>query len=437
MMKRRPKLRIVLGLCAILVIAAIDAMVWTWPWPFNVAVSQLHDRRSMANPSAVLIPVERVAGAYVPLPRADTAFCAPNFPASTALADQLESYALLVWHRGKIIVEHYGSDAGAESRPNSASMHKTVLGLLIGSAIDDGALPGLEAPLGDYIADWANDPRGRITLGQTLQMATGLAPLSATGGIFSEYQRFVYGLWPEPLVLKRPLNVTPGAVFHYFNLNSQLAGMVLQRAVGQRYADYLSEKLWRPLGAKDAYVWPYMSGDRMARTYSSLFARAEDWLRIGIMLKDHGRFHGRQVVPGEWIETMLRPSPLNPNFGLNIWRASPYIAQRRYDSSLNNTVILTGQAWTDPDMFFLDGAGGQRVYVSRAEDLVIVHTGNTYEGWQDTLLPNTVIAELRGDPSPMADAREIPDEGGLFVRAANALGPRCPQPQSTDERLGK
>jgi CubicO group peptidase (beta-lactamase class C family) len=273
-------------------------------------------------------------------------------------------------------------------------MHKGVLALLVGVALADGALPGIDVPIGNYIDAWASEARGKITLRQTLEMTSGLKVFSKAGGILSEHERFVNGLWPETIILNQPLQRAPGTEFRYFNLDSQLAGMVLQKAVGRRYAEFLSEKLWKPLGAKDAYVWPYKPNS-MARTYSSMFARAEDWLRVGVMLKDRGQFEGRQIVPSAWIDRMIQPSVHNPNFGLNVWRADPYVKQRWYGNPEPHMGTITGEAWVDPGIFFLDGAGGQRVYVSRAEDLVIVRMGTTLDNWEDSALPNAIIRAVR------------------------------------------
>ena len=47
----------------------------------------------------------------------------------------------------------------------------------------------------------------------------------------------------------------PGRRFDYNNVNFQALGFVLEAATGRRYAEYLSEKLWKPIGAGDAALW--------------------------------------------------------------------------------------------------------------------------------------------------------------------------------------
>ncbi|MBL8643703.1 MAG: serine hydrolase, partial [Rhodospirillaceae bacterium] len=155
----------------------------------------------------------------------------------------------------------------------------------------------------------------------------------------------------------------------------------------------LSEKLWAPLGAGDAYVWLDAPGG-MARTSGSLFARPEDWLRFGVMLKDGGVFAGKRIVPTAWIDTMTAPSAANASYGLQIWRATPFEKQRWYTAAKDGPFVPSAEPWLDPDMFFFDGFGGQRVYISRAHDLVIARLGRARIDWDDTALPNAVIRAM-------------------------------------------
>ena len=82
------------------------------------------------------------------------------------------------------------------------------------------------------------------------------------------------------------LSGRPGEAFNYSSAVSQLVALVLERATGERYADFVSRAIWQPLGAHDAFV----SLDRPnghARASASFLAQPEDWLRLGRL--DHGR----------------------------------------------------------------------------------------------------------------------------------------------------
>jgi hypothetical protein len=80
-----------------------------------------------------------------------------------------------------------------------------------------------------------------------------------------------------------------------------------------RYADYLSEKLWKPIGAGDAAVWLDCPGGS-ARTFGYLFATAEDWARVGQLLLNMGEWGGKLVISRGYLAEMLKPTPSEPTY---------------------------------------------------------------------------------------------------------------------------
>ncbi|MDX2223785.1 MAG: serine hydrolase domain-containing protein, partial [Rhodospirillaceae bacterium] len=252
----------------------------------------------------------------------------------------------------------------------------------------------LDDPIGAYIEEWAGDDRGKITLRQLLSMSSGLTTTASSGGLFSETMRFQMGLFPERLLLGRQVARPPNTDFEYLNVNSNLVGLALQRSLGRRYAEYLSEKIWRPIGASDGYVVPARPGG-FVKTSGTLLAQARDWLRVGLLLKDDGLFNGRRVLPEGWVAQMTASSATNPIYGMQVWRASPHVAERYYNNARQGFMVPAAEPFLAEDMVYLDGFGGQRVYVSPAEDLVIVRTGPFSPKWDDAALPNLVVKELR------------------------------------------
>ncbi len=312
-----------------------------------------------------------------------------------ALAEirRVRSYSFLVWRHGAIEYEYHAPGFDAESRAEPASMHKSVLAMLIGQAVADGAIANVQMPVSRWLTEWQDDPRDAITVAQMLQMASGLAPLPFDLKPGSAYSRALYGSDAADTPLGAALVDAPGSRFNYASGISQLLGLILERATGRRYANYLSQRLWQPLGAADAYVSLDHPGGR-ARTASGLFARPEDWLRLGLLLVQYGRIDGRQVMDPAWLEAMAAPSPANPNYGYQLWRASPHAPQRGYNSVTPGKVPARSP-FLAADMLFFDGAGAQRVYASPSEKLVIVRLGAASFDWDDSLVPNLVTAAVR------------------------------------------
>ncbi len=102
-----------------------------------------------------------------------------------------------------------------------------------------------------------------------------------------------------PIALNQPLEAEPGTQFDYNSINPQNLGLILQRATGKRYAQYLSDALWSRIGATDAYVVLDSEAKRIAHFFCCLNATARSWLQVGLLHLTGGVYNGEQVVPAE------------------------------------------------------------------------------------------------------------------------------------------
>lgn len=335
-------------------------------------------------------PQERVPGApRDDLPVGPSTLDPVIFAQAEQLASETDSVALLVWHRGALRYEKYWPGFDAATRTNPNSMHKTVLGLLVGAAIADGFIESVDVPASRWLTEWQGDARKDITIRDLLTMSSGLeVPIFGTW----KSARILFGADLPRGVLDLPAEHPHASEYQYSNANSQLLAIILERATGRRYADYLSQRLWQPLGAADAAVWLDREGG-MPRSFCCLFASARDWLRVGRLILDRGRVGDSQLVPAEWIAAMTTPSRLNPNFGFQIWLGSPSGTERKY----NDYTIKAFHSgpFLAKDMVFIDGFGGQRVYIVPSEELIIVRTGVSQTDWDDARLANIVLRALR------------------------------------------
>jgi CubicO group peptidase (beta-lactamase class C family) len=327
------------------------------------------------------------------------AFDPAALQAAEAYATQTNSVALLVYHRGVLRHEKYWPGFDRDTITDPFSAHKTVMGLLVGAAIEDGFIESIDQPASTWLTEWASDPRRDITLRHLLQMSSGLdtPPFGTWTGF-----RITLGSELEKTVLGLSLAKPPGTDFQYSNASSQLVGIVLERATGKRYAQYLSERFWQRLGAPTAQVWLDREGG-MARTFCCLYTTARSWLRVGRLILDGGRVDGQQLVPESWIRAMTTPAPTNPNYGLQIWLGSPPGKERRYND--RTVKAFHSEPFAREDMIYIDGFGGQRVYIVPSEQLIIVRTGEALLDFDDAIIPNAILRGLR--PAPEA-TQEIP-----------------------------
>jgi CubicO group peptidase (beta-lactamase class C family) len=349
-------------------------------------------------------PLEVVAAGSAPaLPVAgsgERSIAADALRAAEAYAARFDSFALIVVHRGRVQSEWYRADWSAARATQSQSMMKTLVALMLGAAIEDGYIRSLEDPVARYVPEWAGDARGAITLRNLLNMSSGLARYEFTVNPFSRSSafRFLFSAQREPIVLATPLVWEPGSRFEYNDVNAQLAGMIVTRASGRRFAEYLSARLWQPTAGAPAQVWLDAPGGN-AMTACCLLARAMDWARVGVMLEHRGRVGDSQVLPAAWIDELTKPSAHHPGYGLFTWIGAGIAGLPLIDPA-----YLQSEPFLGGDVFVLSGNGGQRVYVSRALELVVVRLGpfNGYrplkEGWDNARLFNTVARGiLRAD----------------------------------------
>lgn len=298
--------------------------------------------------------------------------------------------ALLVWHKGNLIYETYADGVSPSDRSKSFSMHKSILGLVAATMEADGLID-LDAPISQYVKAYKKGDREALTIRDMLVHKSGLERYSFTPPSLDTLNLMLSDK-VEKSALKAKM-VSKDPVFDYSNINYQVAGAairyVLQEKTSQTYAQYLSERIWQPIGAHDAYLWAE-TPTGAPRFYAGLQATPRDWLKIGIMIAQNNG----DVIPQSVITTVLTPSEVNEGYGLGIWLGAPKDGQREYGPS-TAMAVPSAVPFTASDTVFFDGFGGQRVYVSQDEQLVIVRIGDVKFNWDDTALPNLITDALK------------------------------------------
>lgn len=336
-------------------------------------------------------PTWRIEGCASAFPKAaePDADLAAALAEAQAFSDSHKGHGLLVLKDGVPIHERYGGGASVTSTSISASMMKSLIGLLYGVAIEDGVIGSVDDPIGDYIAEWSDDPRGAITLRQMLTMSSGLAK--------SDFMTILFAPDIGAEALKLELADEPGSIFSYNNAVTNLLTLALDRALAEHgkggVLDYFESELWCPLGNGPARVWVDPTG--AARGYAGMQATLRDWARVGEMIRNHGRAGGEQVVPASWIEAMATPSQANAQYGLHVWLGREYTPQRAYSAD-NPVKIPHSEPFVAEDIVYFDGFGGQRVYVLPSEALTVVRIGEVDMSYDDAVIPN-LLTRAAGD----------------------------------------
>ena len=331
-----------------------------------------------------------------PLPKAsveERALTVESLQAALDYGAETGSDALIVWRAGRIQLEHYYEGADENTLTSTQSMHKSVVALLVGVAIAEGHIASADDAVSLYLPEWAEDERALITIRQALWQSSGIDFPTFAFGSLGPMMGLLIGQDMRPITFEQ-LAVEPWATnFEYNSINPLILGLVIENATGRPYAEYLSEALWKPLGAGDGWVQMDSEGG-MARSYCCLDIPARGWLRLGLLHLHNGRANGRQIVPEEWIAAVRSPGPNNPNYGFLTWLGNEHEAQRFYNSQTTLRAYHS-EPFAADDVTYFDGFGGQRVYVIPSAGMVIVRTGALAFDWDDARLPNLLLAGLR------------------------------------------
>ncbi len=322
---------------------------------------------------------------------------------AAAFAAEQGSQALIVVHQGVIQLEQYWQGADRETRFNPQSMSKSVLGLLMGIAIHERHINSVDSRVGAYLKEWADDPRGDITIRHALGMAAGLEQMATSyeNSWFSRGTRYNFGGDFDGMILDLKQVDPPGTVFEYNNEETNLLGIVIERATGRRYAQYLAEKIWQPLGLADARMYLDRTGGSVMKS-CCIFSRPYDWAKLGQLVLNRGSYGSQQIVPAAWVDAMTTPSTLAEYYGFKVWLGDGYIDQGQSAPAGSDRAVAP-QGYLADDMILFLGYGGQKVWISSVQELVIVRgTGQWPTAWVETRIPNLIISGLHGGARPQS-----------------------------------
>lgn len=340
-------------------------------------------------------PRELVAGGNSPLaprvPPAVESLDPAGLEAAAAYAGEHGSRALIVSRHDHIVFERYWHGTDFDTLADAQSFTRLMAALAVGVAVSHRQIGWPDEPIGALIGEWRDDPRGSITLRNLLQSTSGLASARGAPG----------GADLLTTLLRTPLAAPPGSRRSEQPAEPQLLALVLERVSRERYASYLSRTLWRRIGAADAWLWLDRPGGT-AHADCCMLARQGDWIRIGQLLVRDGNYRGAEVIRPGWVRLMRAPSRPDPQYGAYLKLAGPAAAGV--------------EPYAADDVFAVEGAGGNRLWLLPSLEIAILCTGAP-EGrdaaWNDSRVPNLI----------MHAARDFHPRGGVRGTDISALVP--------------
>jgi CubicO group peptidase (beta-lactamase class C family) len=276
---------------------------------------------------------------------------------------KLEEYkttAFLVVRNDSIIYENYWEDYSDTSKSGSFSVAKSIVNVLVGIALKEGKIKNIDEPVGNYIPEFKDGAKSKITIRHLLEMSSGLKWDEAYANPFSITTEAYYGTDLYNLVANLKVESEPGKIFNYQSCNSNLLSIIVNKATGKTVSEYASEKLWTPINAEQNALWSLDHKDGIEKGYCCFNSNARDFARIGKLYLNKGNWNGVQIVDTNYVEESTHPAPIlrngeaNKIYGLHGWCIN----------RMNHNI------------FFARGILGQYIFVVPDKKIIIVRLGH-------------------------------------------------------------
>jgi CubicO group peptidase (beta-lactamase class C family) len=268
--------------------------------------------------------------------------------------------SLIVIRDGNVIIEKYMHGGAPDQTIDLKSASKSILSAVLGIAIRDGYIKGIDQKVMDFFPEYSLDeldPRiSDLAIEHLVTMTSGLAVKEDA----DTYQ----GLYESSdwigHILSLPMDSNPGEKFNYLSLNTHLLSAIIARATGMSMLAYTKQFLFLPLSIEQV-IWEqdpqgyYIGGWGMS-------LNARDMAQYGLLYLSNGKIGQKQVVPSYWVKqsTAERSGMIGTYYS-------------RWDKNYGY-----GYLWwirrldNDIDIPFASGHGGQRIVILPTANSVIV-----------------------------------------------------------------
>ena len=294
-----------------------------------------------------------------------------NMTFEEAIKDASRTQGVMIIHNDSIVYEKYWGDFSADRMATIFSVSKSITSLLCGIAVDEGYIESIDDPVTKYLPELKKkDPKWeRLTIRHLLNMESGLdfddeyefniKALKTVNAI----ARLNYGHNIVKQIKGLKFRCEPGTEFRYESMTTAILGVVIERATGIHYADYLSEKVWKPLQMESAALINIDSRKHhVAHAFGGITCTLKDLAKIGRLYLNNGVWDGKRIVSEEWIHLT---TDFNPKLCYHYsW----------YDVRYEN--FRTGQY---PGFYAL-GICNQVLYVNPYKNLIMVRIGLSNNG---------------------------------------------------------
>lgn len=290
-----------------------------------------------------------------------------------AEADDLELHSLMIVTDGNVIYEDWRNGAAADQPHILHSVSKTFTSLAVGLAVAEGKL-SVDEKMVDIFPEYVPDSVSAnladmevrdlltMTCGHAVDHSSEMRQLAKADSSFNWVKQF----------MSYPVEYRPGVIYCYNSVGTMMLSAIVQKRTGEKLVDYLTSRLFEPLGIEGAH-WEE-SGSGICFGGWGLYLKTEDLAKTGQLILQKGEWNGRQIVSREWIADMTRMQVESSPAGRNLVQLA------------ENPGFKPGPDWIQGygyqmwmcrhNAFRADGAQGQYILVLPEQNSVVAMTAN-------------------------------------------------------------
>ena len=266
--------------------------------------------------------------------------------------------SLIIIRNDTILYEKYFNGFEPDSVRTIFSVSKAFTSALVGIAINEGHIKGVNQLVSDFIPSFKENGKEKMTINNLLQMTSGLSENDYKDIL--KIGRFYYSNNQNKMCENISLRCEPGTKFQYSSITTQLLGICLEKATGVKFNDYFKAKIWEPMGMEYNAL---SSTDKKGfhKYFGGISANPKDLAKFGLLYLKNGNWNGQQIIPEEWVKSTAKRDTIQGK-------------STRYTNCFWLDTYPLENVFNKSD-FFAGGYGGQIIYVNPENNTVIIRTG--------------------------------------------------------------
>ena len=282
-----------------------------------------------------------------------------------AKIDSNNTHAFLVIQDGKILYEKYFDGYTKDSISGSFSAAKSIISMLVGIGVSEGKIKSLDEHVGNYVPHFKEGDLAKITIKDLLTMSSGTSYKESDQSYMGLAAKMYYADDQEYVVNLMEAKEPAGVNWEYRSGDTQVLGLIVEKAFGKNISELTSEYFMKPMGAENDSKWLLDGESKHEKAFCCFNGVARDYARFGELMRTNGKWKDKQLVPEDYMKAATSPAS---------YLKDPTEGGKLVDFYGYQFWVFNHRGFSIPTM---NGLFGQYVYTIREKNAIIVRLGET------------------------------------------------------------